>query len=92
MLWPLDMLKKRSNIIVGTTRDRSAQIACLYSEGSDPLGARTLCQRSTQMIVDDRLEGPSCPTCLRLQARGHIIFERKSCSHILMLSFGHHDV
>jgi hypothetical protein len=47
MLWTLDMFKKRSNIIIGAAQDRSAHIACLYAEGSGPLCARTLCQRST---------------------------------------------
>ncbi len=92
MLWPLDMFKKGSDIIIGVAGDRSAQIACVYVEGSDPLGARALCQRSTQMIVDDRFKRPSCPARLRLQARGHILFERKGRSHIVMLSIRHHDV
>jgi hypothetical protein len=92
MLRALDMLKKRSNIIVGAARDRSAQIARLHAKRSDPLGVRAQCERSTQMIVDDRFERPPCATCLRLEACGHIIFERKSSSHIVMLSLRHHDV
>ena len=76
MLRALDMLKKRSNIIVGTARDRSTQIARLHAKRSHPLGVRAQCQRSTQMIVDDRFERPPCPTCLRLQAYGHIVFKR----------------
>jgi hypothetical protein len=92
MLWTLDMFKKRSNIIIGAAQDRSAHIACQYAEGSGPLCARTLCQRPTQMIVDDRFKRPSGPTSLRLQARGHIVFEGKSGSHIVMLSIRHHDL
>jgi hypothetical protein len=91
MLWTLDMFKKRSNIIIGAAQDRSAHIAGLYAKGSGPLCARTLCQRSMQMIVDDRFKRPSGPTSLRLQVRGHIVFERKSGSHVVMLSMRHHD-
>jgi hypothetical protein len=92
MLGALDLFKKRSNIIVGVPRDGSAEIARFHVERSDPLGTFTLCQRSTQMIVDDRFERPSRPTGFRLQARRHVIFERKSSSHIMMLPIKHHDV
>jgi hypothetical protein len=92
MLWTLDMFEQRSHIIIGAAGDRSSQTMRLYAEGSDPLGAHTLRKRSTQMIVDDRFKRPSCLTRLRLQARGHIVFERKGSSHIMMLAIKHHDV
>ena len=73
MLRPLDPIEQRADVVVGEACSGPSQIAGLHAKRFQPLRLRALRKRAAQMVVDDRLEGPTSATRLRLQACRDIV-------------------
>ena len=88
---PLQLLHQISGPVVVQTRAYT-QWSRADFKGRNLAAPAPQLERSTQQLVDHRLERPACPAHLVLQRGGDIVFQGQRGPHIMMLDFVHHDV
>lgn len=89
---PLCLLDQFRDVVKAKPRPEIAEIACSYLEDLLRAFSSPVRQPTPERFVDDITERPAGAARLRLQLCRHVVVQRKSRSHALMLQNRHHDV
>lgn len=81
----LELLEQPADVVIGAPGSRSAEIVRFEAEAPTAPRGAVLGESGAQVFVDHRPERPATASRFRLQARGDVVVERESGSHILML-------
>lgn len=88
-LYLLDQLR---HVVQGHPWLELSEIARRYREGLPQASDASLRQPAPERLVDHVPERPAGAARFRLQLGRHVVVQRKSRSHVLMLTCRHHDV
>ena len=89
---PLYELDELPDVVQGKSRFEITEIPGNDFETPPLRGRPTALQPASQSIIDDLTKREASAARFRLQLGSHIIIQRDSRSHIMMLSSRHHDV
>jgi len=88
----LHLLEQVGDAVQGKTRAQAAQIARHHSKRLPSRRRGTTHQPAAKRVVDDLAKSVARPASLRFQLRRHVLVQRESGAHALMLANKHHDV
>jgi hypothetical protein len=83
--WTLCLLNQFRDVIEGKPRPEISEIVYRYLESLPRAAAVPVRQPAAQRFVDDIAERPAGAARFRLQLCRHVVLQRKSGSHVLML-------